>query len=171
MRSQLPSGSSAASGLAPNPDFLSLDLFYRFLVVIDPLLGMMDALIFEFEYLNKQKMADLGQFLEAIDAFISRIPAGLPIALEPRNGNYMKVPYFDFIRSKDLIHVYDMYSSFKNYFTKLDTTEPAGTDSTSFGGRQGPRSVVVRLLGGDRRHLGQNRHAEAGPSRYCPQAA
>ena len=166
-----PVSKDAVSGRPPNSDFLSLDLFRRFLDVIDPLLGMMDALIFEFEYLNKQKMTGLGRFLEEFDAFFSRLPAGLPVALEPRNGNYMKAQYFDFIRSKDLIHVfsekqymphvYDLYKSFKNYFVKQPSASPgqasgeksAVSDTGAADNHQGSRSAVVRLLGGDRKKI------------------
>lgn len=128
--------------LIANPDFLSLELFDKFISEIDPLIDQIDALMFEFEYLNKQKMSGLNEFIDKLGAFFTKLPKKLPYALEPRNSNYLKIPYFDFVKGMNLIHVlseknymphaYDIYNQFGNYFG--DT-------------------LVVRLLGGDRKEI------------------
>jgi uncharacterized protein YecE (DUF72 family) len=126
----------------PNPNFLSLDLLQDFLDTVSPLTDQIDAFMFEFEYLNKQKMASLDAFLEKLDEFFAEAPTGLPYALEPRNSNYLKTKYFQFVKKQGLIHVlsekiylphiYDVYDEFSAYFG--DT-------------------VVIRLLGGDRKEM------------------
>lgn len=128
--------------LVPNPDFLSVDLFNHFLKAIEPLLPQIDGLMFEFEYLNKLKMASLAAFLDHLGPFVAKLPVGLPYALEPRNQNYLKKSYFEFVSEKKLIHVlserqflppiYEVYQNFEAYFG--DT-------------------IIIRLLGGDRREI------------------
>jgi uncharacterized protein YecE (DUF72 family) len=123
----------------PNPDFLSIPRFLEFLTAADPLIPQIDAIMFEFEYLNKQKMPGQEIFQKRLAGFIKDLPAGLPYALEPRNGNYMKSRYFEFIRSVGLIHVY----SEKQYM-------PHVYDLYRDFGPPAAETAVVRLLGGDR---------------------
>jgi uncharacterized protein YecE (DUF72 family) len=130
-----------ATGSA-NPSFLSPELFARFLKAIETMLPRLDAIMFEFEYLGKDKMPSLETFLEKLDEFLAA--AGervrrLPLAIETRNKNYLSAAYFSFLRDRRLMpvfsekifmpHVYDVYQQYKDYVT---------TD------------VVIRLLGGDR---------------------
>jgi uncharacterized protein YecE (DUF72 family) len=49
-------GNAGTSTVLPNLSFLSPELFARFLEVIEPMLSRIDAIMFEFEYLNKDKM-------------------------------------------------------------------------------------------------------------------
>jgi uncharacterized protein YecE (DUF72 family) len=128
--------------LAPNPHFLSLDLLSTFLDTVSPLFGQIAAVMFEFEYLNKQKCPSLNAFIEKLGSFFAKAPRGMPYALEPRNANYLKPQYFQFVQQQGLIHVlsekqylphiYDVYDQFTAYFG--DT-------------------VVIRLLGGDRKAI------------------
>jgi uncharacterized protein YecE (DUF72 family) len=62
--------------LEPNPSFLSAELFASCLDRVRALLPVTDAVMLEFEYLNKEKMRDVGAFMEALDPFISAVPAG-----------------------------------------------------------------------------------------------
>jgi uncharacterized protein YecE (DUF72 family) len=122
-----------------NPSFLSIDRFKYFLGEIEPLIPQIDSIMFEFEYLNKQKMKSLDEFLDKLSTFFNNVPAGLPYYLEPRNKTYLTEKYFKFLTEKSLGHVlseklfmphiYDIYSQFK------DTI---------------PDNPVIRLLGGDR---------------------
>ncbi|TFG61525.1 MAG: DUF72 domain-containing protein [Spirochaetales bacterium] len=125
--------------LEPNSRFLSVDHFNSFLEAADALLPRMDAIMFEFEYLNKNKMPSLAEFLDRLDRFFTAAPRGLPYALEPRNGNYLTEEYFSFLKAHNLFHVfsekqymphvYDVYGRFEDYIEG---------------------AAVVRLLGGDR---------------------
>ena len=128
--------------LEPNPNFLSLDRFNTFLETVEPLRDQIKAFIFEFEYLNKDKMPSLKAFIDKIGEFMTKAPAGLPYAIEPRNLHYIRKEYFKFIQSANLIHVLSeklymphitqVYDEFKSYFG--DT-------------------VVIRLLGGNRKEI------------------
>lgn len=126
----------------PNHDFLSPQLFEVFLQSLGPMVPRMDAIMFEFEYLNKSKMKDLRTFLDQLEKFFKQIPQGLPIGIEIRNKNYLSDEYFDLLRAFDVQHVfsekeymppvYQVYQRFKEKF--IDRT-------------------VVRLLGGNRKEI------------------
>jgi uncharacterized protein YecE (DUF72 family) len=126
----------------PNENFLSASRFESFLGAIEPLLPRLDAIMFEFEYLNKQKMPSLEAFLERLDGFFAKLPPGLPYALEPRNGNYLKDEYFAFLNSRGIIHVY----SEKIYMPHVYDVFEKHPDLSA-------PTVVVRLLGGDRKEI------------------
>lgn len=128
--------------LTPNNSFLSVDLFNEYINAITPLLPQMDAIMLEFEYLNKKKMESLDIFLKHLDTFLSKIHINIPLAVETRNSNYIKPEYFQFLKDKNIIHVfsekiymphiYEVYEKFHDYIG--DTT-------------------VIRLLGGDRKEM------------------
>ena len=128
--------------LIPNASFLSPELFSAYLDRIDPMLGRTDAVMLEFEYLNKDKMKDVGVFMKAIDVFMESVPDGIPIAIETRNKNYLTREYFQFLREKKIIHVfseklylphvYEVYETFGDLISGLS---------------------VLRLLGGDRKEM------------------
>mgnify|MGYP003508151185 FL=1 len=52
--------------LIKNPHFLSLDLYNKFLDTIEPLKDNIGCLIFQFEYLNKEKIASQKMFEDLI---------------------------------------------------------------------------------------------------------
>lgn len=133
---------SKSDPLVPNPDFLSVELFKHFLDVIEPLADKLAVIMFEFEYLNKEKMASPEMFIQRVGEFITAVPRGFTYGLEPRNANYLKQNYFDFVNNSSLVHVfseklylphiYDLYNQCK-------------------GAIKSP--VVIRLLGGDRTEI------------------
>lgn len=93
--------------LIANPYFLSLNLFEEFLRTLKPLKKNIGCLIFQFEYLNKQKMKSSSLFQEKMYEFISNLPEGAPpIGIEMRNPNYLNENYFNFLDSLNLFHVF-----------------------------------------------------------------
>jgi uncharacterized protein YecE (DUF72 family) len=92
--------------LMPNPYFLSVDLFQEFLRSIEPLQGCLGPLMFQFEYLNKQKMASQAEFQERFQAFIEQCPRGYPYGLEIRNPDYLNASYFHSLEQNGLAHVF-----------------------------------------------------------------
>ena len=90
----------------PNDDFLSVQLLEKFLETLEPLKGRLGPVMFQFEYLNKQKMPSRDAFLERLGAFIEKAPAGYMYAVESRNPNYLSKAYFDFLRERKLAHVF-----------------------------------------------------------------
>jgi uncharacterized protein YecE (DUF72 family) len=92
--------------LKVNPHFLSIDLFERFLQAIEPLQPNLGPLMFQFEYLNKQKMPSQIEFQKRFLDFIQRCPTGYSYAVEIRNPNYLNPAYFQFLQQNDLSHVF-----------------------------------------------------------------
>jgi len=131
----------AAIGVV-NPSFLSPELFEQFLEVIEPMLPKIDAIMFEFEYLNRDKMPSLEAFLEKLDDFLAAMGERgkhLPLAIESRNKNYLSASYFNFLHERHLIPVFSeklylprIYDLYRQYKDSINT------------------DVVIRLLGGDR---------------------
>ncbi len=132
--------------LEVNPTFLSVDRFMQFLDNVEPLLPQLDAIMFEFEYLNKQKMGGPEQFMDRIGSFLELLPEGLPYAIEPRNKNYLSADWFSFLAEHKTAHVFsqklympdiwDVYREHRDIIHQNDRT-------------------VIRLLGGDRKAIEQ----------------
>jgi uncharacterized protein YecE (DUF72 family) len=69
--------------LEPNPDFLSVEKFLKFLEAVEPLSSNIDAFMFEFEYLNKSKMTSCAAFIEHLDSFFHPCRGTCPLQLRP----------------------------------------------------------------------------------------
>jgi len=110
--------------LVANPHFLSVDLMNTFLDSIEPLHSKLGPLIFQFEYLNKLKMAGQREFLDKLGVFIQALPIGFLYAVESRNPNYLNQRFFTCLKSLNLTHVFlqgyympsifDVYEKHKN---------------------------------------------------------
>ena len=93
--------------LIVNPFFLSVELFEQFLVSIEPIKNQVGCLIFQFEYLNKQKMNSLSEFQIKVSEFCRIINKEIPaIGIEIRNPNYLNEKYFGFLDELGLIPVF-----------------------------------------------------------------
>ena len=125
--------------LIPNPHFLSIDLMNIFLERLEPLSKNMGPLIFQFEYLNKQKMpGGLNQFLAQFGEIAEQLPTGFLYCVESRNPNFLKNDYFHFLRASDLHHVFlhgyympsifDIYAKHKSQLTDVAVVRLHGPD-------------------------------------------
>jgi len=128
--------------LVANPDFLSPALFSDYLGRIEPMLPRIDAVMLEFEYLNRDKMKSLDAFLRALETFVATVPSSIPLAVETRNKNYLGDEYFAFLREKGIIHVF----SEKLYLPHVYEVYADHADAIS-------GTSVIRLLGGDRKEI------------------
>ncbi len=127
--------------LTPNPYFFSGELFQAFLDLIEPLHDLLGPLMFQFEYLNKQKMPSLPHFLQRLETFVGQLPGGLPYGVETRNPNYLNAAYFEFLSRHRLSPVFlqgyymppivDVYQKWRPLVLQQET-------------------VVIRLHGPDR---------------------
>jgi uncharacterized protein YecE (DUF72 family) len=131
-----------SKALEPNPSFLSTELFAAYLDRVRALIPMTEAVMLEFEYLNKDKMRDVGAFMEALDPFIAAVPPGVPLAVETRNKNYLTREYFQFLKERGVIHVF----SEKQYLPHVYEVYGKFGDLVS-------GTSVIRLLGGDRAEI------------------
>ena len=91
--------------LIPNPHFLSQDVFGAFLETLTPMKDKIGVLIFQFEYLNLQKMSSLSEFIEKFEAFASSLNKEYIYGIEIRNPNFLKKPYFEFLQRNKLAPV------------------------------------------------------------------
>ncbi len=82
----------------PNPHFFSVDLLNRFLERLSPMHGKLGPIMFQFEYLNKQKIPSLMIFLERLRSFFEKAPAEFQYAIEIRNPNYLTHEFTDALR-------------------------------------------------------------------------
>ena len=112
--------------LRKNPYFLNLDLFEEFLNILKPLKEQIGSLIFQFEYLNKEKMNSLSLFQRQLHQFFTSLPPDLPpISIETRNPFYLNSSYFRFLNDLNLSHVFlqgyfmppivGIYNKYKDY--------------------------------------------------------
>lgn len=124
--------------LQANPYFLSNELMDRFVSSLEPLHGRIACLMFQFEYLNKQKMESLDMFLDQFHEFVQNLPYGLTYCVEIRNPNYLKAEYFKFLEESDLIHIFlqgyympsifGLYEKFQQYINKMSVIRLHGAD-------------------------------------------
>lgn len=125
-----------------NPHFLSPELMRRFLERVAPMRGRVSSLMLQFEYLNKQKMSGFSELISRLDAFFQEVPRDWPWAVEIRNPNYLKRPYFQFLKDRGVSHVfahgYYMPPAYETYGALRE--EVTG-------------STVIRLLGWDRKGI------------------
>jgi uncharacterized protein YecE (DUF72 family) len=96
---------------APNPDFLSPEVFLDFLSRLDPLKDLTGCLMLQFEYLNKKKMGSKAEFLSRLGSFIkdrgvSSALKDWAFAVEIRNPNWLDIDYFDFLASHRIGNVF-----------------------------------------------------------------
>jgi uncharacterized protein YecE (DUF72 family) len=86
----------------PNPLCLDVGLFERFIEAIEPIHAKLGPIMFQFEYLNKQKMSSRQVFLDKLHEFFEKAPKGFMYAVETRNPNYLHEDFFEFLRGHGL---------------------------------------------------------------------
>lgn len=93
------------AGNKPNAWFLDPEVFLQFLDRIEPLIPKTGLLMFQFEYLNREKMEGRRVFVEKLLAFFDALPKGLPYALEIRNPKWLDSSWFRFLQATKLAPV------------------------------------------------------------------
>ncbi|PKL10083.1 MAG: DUF72 domain-containing protein [Spirochaetae bacterium HGW-Spirochaetae-7] len=84
--------------LESNTRFLDEGFFMHFLESLATLVPKVGLFIFQFEYLNKEKMASRAVFVDRLGQFLERLPADIPYAVEIRNPRWMDAAWFDMLR-------------------------------------------------------------------------
>ncbi|MGB7296434.1 MAG: DUF72 domain-containing protein [Candidatus Aminicenantales bacterium] len=126
----------------PNTCFLDSGLLQEFLARLSPLGKKLGPVMFQFEYLNKQKMPSKEAFFGRFGEFIAAAPQGYQYAVEIRNPNYLSPAFFDFLRNHKLGFVY-----LEGYYMP-----PIGQVFDRFKPETAPFQVI-RLHGGDRAEI------------------
>ena len=124
--------------LESNPHFLSNDLMDDFLHLLSPMSKQINSLIFQFEYLNKQKMPNQMVFQEQLQEFCQKLPSKFHYCIETRNQNYLNNRYFEFLEVTKLSHVFlqgywmpsifQVYGHFKKYIKNHTVIRLHGPD-------------------------------------------
>lgn len=137
-------GSQRGSG--PNPYFLSVPLLEDFLASIEPMQPRTGSVMLQFEYLNKQKMGGLQEFLDRLGTFLGAIAstdaAGWPLSIEVRNPNYLQPAFRELLASHGIAPVFC-----HGYY--MPPAHSVFADDRS--GLAAP--TVLRLLGPDRQGI------------------
>ncbi len=148
---------SKTDPLVTNPFFLSLELFETFLEGLRPLHDRLGPLMFQYEYLNRQKMPSAREFRERFAEFIESCPEEYLYALELRNPNYFEDAHFRFLNEHRVQHVflqgyymppiYGLYEKFKRYIKggtviRLHGSDRKGIEKST--GKQWNRIVAAK---------------------------
>jgi uncharacterized protein YecE (DUF72 family) len=128
--------------LLVNPHFLSPELYVDFLARLQPLGEKIGAVMLQFGYLNRQKMATQQAFLDKLASFLTAVPRSVRLAIELRNPAYLDENYFTLLRRHGVIHVYC-----QGYYLP-----PIWETDKKFGGLLDD-TVIIRLLGRDRKGM------------------
>jgi len=126
----------------PNQNFLDNGLLEQFLARLSPLGKKLGPVMFQFEYVNRQKLPSKEAFFERFGEFIARAPEGYQYAVEIRNPNYLSPAFFDFLKSHKLGFVY-----LEGYYMP-----PIGQVFDRFTPETAPFQII-RLHGGDRAEI------------------
>ncbi len=125
--------------LVENPRFLDTDFFLRFIESLALIVPKTVVFMFQFEYLNRDKMPSKQVFLEKLSRFLNALPRDLPYAVEIRNPRWMDDSWFDFLREHQVAPVL-----LQGYWM-----DDVATILGQHGSRIG-ETVCVRLHGEDR---------------------
>lgn len=133
--------------LIPNPYFLSHDLLAEFMSIVKPMKANLGPLMFQFEYLNKEKMKSQFEFQGLMREFVKQLPDGFVFSIEIRNPNYLNEDYFQFIREHKIGHVFlqgyympsifEIYKKFKDYIKDFTVIRLHGPDRHGIENRSG----------------------------------
>jgi uncharacterized protein YecE (DUF72 family) len=108
-----------------NPYFLNIELFESFLQLIEPMRNKVGVLMFQFEYLNKQKMSGLTEFIDRLESFVESMDNKYIYGIEIRNPNFLKKSFFEFLTRNKLTMIFlqgyfmppvwEVFKEFKDY--------------------------------------------------------
>jgi len=127
--------------LVRNPHFLSESLLAEFLDRLRPMHDVLGPTLFQFEYLNRQKMPSRNAFLDALEPFARSLPKDFSYGIEVRNPRYLDEAFYGFLAEMGLCPVLisgywmpslgDLFDEHRERLCQFDT-------------------VVIRLMGSDR---------------------
>lgn len=94
-----------------NEHFLDADLFVAsFLGPLAPYRERTGPLIFEFSQFHEGEWEQLREFVDALDAFLGRLPKGWNYAVEVRNRGLLRAEYYEVLRRHGVAHTFNSWS-------------------------------------------------------------
>ena len=95
----------------PNAHFLDADLLQRdFLDRLRPYRGQIGYLVFEFPQFHRPTADSNARFLEQLDQFLGRLPAGFPYSVEIRTAPLLGADYFACLRRHGVGHAFNSWT-------------------------------------------------------------
>lgn len=95
----------------PNPDFLNAELFVsEFLGVCAPFRPKIAALVFEFSRFHQSDFSRGREFVDALDAFLGKLPRDWDYAVEIRNPTFLHPDYFAMLARHNAGHVFNSWT-------------------------------------------------------------
>lgn len=136
------------SELKQNPYFLNTQIFDKFMDTLKPIENNIGVLMFQFEYLNKQKLSGLTEFIDRVESFVESLDKKYNYGIEIRNPNYLRKNYFDFLYRNGLTMVFlqgyymppvwQLYNDFKEIIHATTVIRLQGPD----------RNIIEKKTGG-----------------------
>lgn len=123
-------------GGKPNEHFLNAELFKSaFLASCERRQHQIGLLIFEFSHFYPKDFGRGREFVDALDAFLSKLPDSYAYAVEVRNRNLLQRDYFAMLSSHRVAHVFNSWTRMPSLAEQI---EMPGSFTTDF--------VASRLL-------------------------
>lgn len=95
----------------PNEHYLNAELFQSaFLAPCEPFRASLGVLVLEFSKFNLTDYQHGREFVADLDAFLGKLPAGWPLAVEIRNRNFLHPEYFAMLRQHRVAHLYNHWT-------------------------------------------------------------
>lgn len=103
-----------------NEQFLNADLFVSaFLKPCEPFRANVGLLMFEFSRFAPADFARGREFVEALDVFLGRLPAGWRYGVEVRNRSFLHPDYFAVLARHGVAHVYNSWEDMPSVHDQL----------------------------------------------------
>ena len=120
-----------------NPDFLNAELFATaFLKPCGEIRPKIGVLMFEFSRFGPRDYEHGRDFVADLDAFLGKLPAGWPYAVEMRNRHWLQDEYLHTLARHRVAHVFNSW-----------TAMPAVEEQLALAGsRTNPRLIAARFL-------------------------
>jgi len=94
----------------PNPNFLNADLFAeRFIEPCRCLGAKAGLMMFEFSRFHPGEFERGRDFIEALEAFLDRLPDGFRYGVEIRNSTFLQPEYFEVLARHGVAHVFNSW--------------------------------------------------------------
>lgn len=126
----------------PNPHFLNIDLLKQFLETLQAMENKLGPVMFQFEYLNRQKMPSLKAFIDKLSEFFDQAPKEFEYAVEIRNPNYLEQSFFKFLKDMSISPIL-----LEGYYMPPISKVAEELDTSS------EKLLIIRLMGPDRQKI------------------
>lgn len=121
----------------PNANFLNADLFVSaFLRPCEEIRPKVGMLIFEFSQFHRGDYERGRDFIDDLDRFLGRLPAGWQFGVEIRNRGFLRPEYFAVLARHGVAHV----------FNSWERMPPVGEQMAMEGSRTSPDFAGARFL-------------------------